>query len=48
MEEILKIGIYLYYKKQNPNYEFKDILDIDLNDLRVFDVTLKETENGYI
>lgn len=46
LEEIVTNGIYLYYKKQNPVFEIKDI-QINLEGLTVYDVSLKQKENRY-
>ncbi|RUO85924.1 ETX/MTX2 family pore-forming toxin [Spiroplasma endosymbiont of Megaselia nigra] len=46
IKEQIRRGIYLYYKKQNPNYEIKDILNINLQDLKVFNVFLEETQKN--
>ncbi len=46
MKEQIKRGLYLNYKKQNPNSEIKNILNINLENLTVSDVTIKQTQKN--
>ncbi|GAA6238814.1 MAG: hypothetical protein SPLM_09290 [Spiroplasma phoeniceum] len=44
MKEQVKKGLYLYYKKQNPNSEVKKIYNINLENLTVSDVIIEQTQ----
>ncbi|WP_338992857.1 ETX/MTX2 family pore-forming toxin [Spiroplasma endosymbiont of Seladonia tumulorum] len=46
IQEQIKRGLYLYYKKQNPSYEIKKIYNINLENLTLSDVTLKQTQKN--
>ncbi|WP_338991128.1 ETX/MTX2 family pore-forming toxin [Spiroplasma endosymbiont of Seladonia tumulorum] len=46
IQEQIKRGLYLYYKKQNPSYKIKKIYNINLKNLTLSDVTLKQTQKN--
>ncbi|RUO85809.1 outer membrane protein assembly factor BamB family protein, partial [Spiroplasma endosymbiont of Megaselia nigra] len=42
----IKRGLYLHYKKQNPNSEIKIISNINLKNLKVFDVIIESKQKN--
>ncbi|WP_338989164.1 PQQ-binding-like beta-propeller repeat protein [Spiroplasma endosymbiont of Seladonia tumulorum] len=44
MRDQVKRGLYLYHKKQNPNSEIKQILNINLKNLTESELVLEETQ----
>ncbi len=44
IKEQIKRGLYLEYKKQNPNYQIKKISNINLENLILSDVTIEQTQ----
>ncbi|WP_338990151.1 hypothetical protein [Spiroplasma endosymbiont of Seladonia tumulorum] len=44
MKDQVKRGLYLYHKKQNPNSEIKQILNINLKNLTESELVLEETQ----
>ncbi|WP_338989252.1 PQQ-binding-like beta-propeller repeat protein [Spiroplasma endosymbiont of Seladonia tumulorum] len=46
MRDQVKRGLYLYHKKQNPNSEIKQILNINLKNLTESELVLEETQKN--
>ncbi|WP_339024151.1 hypothetical protein [Spiroplasma endosymbiont of Agriotes lineatus] len=46
MRDHIKRGLYLQHQKQNPNSEIKNILNINLENLTVSDVTIEQTQKN--